>query len=191
MDLPQFTRLIRFVIPLVLFVYSSLLSCSTVLGKILTITGLAILLHFFVDYGIGRYLRKNRETTPISKTKIEAIKFTINAVTVVTGVLLGFISNQNESSCPENIISIALVSYCLGIFFGLINITLFTSGIAREYTYTSREYTYTSEDGLNQQEMTFYEIEMKPVIFYIMSLLLNLQFMCLLAGIVTTAFLHL
>ena len=177
--------MIRIVVPLILFFASCWLGFATAAGKVLITAGSAILLHLVVEFGLAFHLRKNQETTPLSKTKTEAIKFTINAVTVVTGVLLGLISNQNDCGCPPApIITIAFVSYGFGMLFGLINITLFTSGIEREYTCASK-------DGPNQPEMTLYEVEMKPMMYYTVSLLLNLQFMCLFVGIAATAFLHL
>ena len=177
--------LIRGFIPLaVLFAYLCL-GFDTVLGRILIMASSAILLHFSIDMILSVCLKKNPRTEPFPKTQTDAIKFTINAVIVVTGVLLGFIANQNEISCPENfIISIALVSYCLGILFGLINITLFTSGIESEYSYTTRA-------RINQPAKTLQEVEMKTSIYYTVSIFLNLQFICLLVGIVATAFLHL
>lgn len=183
--------MIRIVVPLILFFASCWLGFATAAGKVLITAGSAILLHLVVEFGLALYLQKNQETTPLSKTKTEAIKFTINAVTVVTGVLLGLISNQSDCCSPNDccspavpIITIAFVSYGFGMLFGLINITLFTSGIEREYTCARK-------DGPNQPEMTLYEVEMKPVMYYTVSLLLNLQFMCLFVGIAATAFLHL
>ena len=178
------TCLIRVVIPsFVALLAYFWLGLDTVHGKIIFYASLAILLHFVIDIILSRCLKKHPGTEPLPKTQTEAIKFTINAVIVVTGVLLGFISNQNESSCPENlVISIALVSYCLGILFGLINITLFTSGIESEYSYTRW--------AGKKPARTFQEVEIKTLIYYTVTFFLNLQFICLLVGIAATAFLH-
>ena len=182
------TYLIRGAIPLfVLLLTYFCIGFDTVLGRVFITASSAILLHFLIDIGLGVCLNENQEPEPFPTTQTEAVKFTINAVIVVTGVLLGFLSNQNTSSLTvdniNNINWIAFGSCGLGIFFGLINISLFTSGIESEYS-------YTIQNGPNQPQKTLHEVKMKPVIYLAVTLLLNLQFICLLVGIAATAFLH-